>query len=48
LVRLVCLRRGIGTERVVYPGAHHGGWPAEYERDYLRWIDAWFDEHLKP
>jgi dipeptidyl aminopeptidase/acylaminoacyl peptidase len=40
--------RGVATELVVYPGAHHGGWPAAYERDYLRRIDAWFDEHLKP
>ena len=25
--------KGVPTELVVYPGAHHGGWPTEVERD---------------
>jgi dipeptidyl aminopeptidase/acylaminoacyl peptidase len=40
-------KRGIPTELVVYPGAHHGGWPKEFERDYLERVRAWFDKHLK-
>ena len=27
--------------------AHHGGWPKEYERDYLERVRAWFDRYLK-
>ncbi len=27
--------KGVPTELIVYPGAHHGGWPKEYEQDYL-------------
>lgn len=38
--------RGIGTELVVYPEVHHGGWPEEFEKDYLRRVVAWFDKHL--
>jgi len=38
--------RGIDTELVVYPGAHHGGWPVQYEKDYLRRIVAWFDRYV--
>ncbi len=40
-------KRGIPTELVAYPGAHHGGWPAEFERDYLERVLAWFDRYLK-
>jgi dipeptidyl aminopeptidase/acylaminoacyl peptidase len=39
--------RGIATELVVYPGVHHGGWPPEFERDYLERVVAWFDQYLK-
>ena len=39
--------KGVPTELVVYPGAHHGGWPTEFERDYLERVTAWFDKHLK-
>lgn len=39
--------QGIDAELVVYPGAHHGGWPDEYENDYLRRIVAWFDRYTK-
>ena len=39
--------RGIDTELVVYPGVHHGGWPVEYDKDYLERIVAWFDGRLK-
>lgn len=39
--------RGIPTELVVYPDAHHGGWPAEYERDYLERVIAWFDRYVR-
>ena len=39
--------RGIDTELVVYPDAHHGGWPSEYEQDYLARLVAWFDKYLK-
>lgn len=38
---------GVPTELVVYPGAHHGGWPKEFERDYLERVRAWFDKYLK-
>ena len=40
-------KRGIPTELVVYPGAHHGGWPPDFERDYLDRVRAWFDKYLK-
>ena len=40
-------KRGVPTELVVYPGAHHGGWPKEFERDYLERVRAWFDKYLK-
>ena len=40
-------KRGVPTELVVYPGAHHGGWPKEFERDYLERVLAWFDKYLK-
>ena len=40
-------KRGVPTELIVYPGAHHGGWPAEFERDYLERVRAWFDRYLK-
>lgn len=38
--------QGIDAELVVYPDAHHGGWPEEYEQDYLKRVVAWFDRHL--
>ena len=40
-------KRGVATELVVYPGAHHGGWSTEFERDYLERVKAWFDKYLK-
>ena len=40
-------KRGIDTELVVYPGAHHGDWSAEFDRDYLQRVREWFDKHLK-
>ena len=40
-------KRGVPTELVIYPGAHHGGWPAGFERDYLERVLAWFDRYLK-
>ncbi|MGI9203841.1 MAG: S9 family peptidase [Woeseiaceae bacterium] len=39
--------RGVDTELVVYPGVHHGGWPDEYESDYLQRIVTWFDRYTK-
>ncbi|MGI9262937.1 MAG: alpha/beta hydrolase family protein, partial [Woeseiaceae bacterium] len=39
--------RGIDSELVVYPGVHHGGWPDEYEKDYLQRIVTWFDRYTK-
>jgi dipeptidyl aminopeptidase/acylaminoacyl peptidase len=39
--------KGVPTELIVYPGAHHGGWPKEYEKDYLIRIRTWFDKYLK-
>jgi len=39
--------KGVPTELIVYPGAHHGGWPKEFERDYLERVTAWFDKYLK-
>jgi dipeptidyl aminopeptidase/acylaminoacyl peptidase len=39
--------KGVPTELVVYPGVHHGGWPKEFERDYLERVTAWFDRYLK-
>ena len=39
--------KGVPTELVVYPGAHHGGWSKEFERDYLERVRAWFDKYLK-
>ena len=40
-------KRGIDTELVVYPGAHHGDWSAEFDRDYLQRVQQWFDKYLK-
>ncbi len=40
-------KRGIDTELVVYPGAHHGDWSAEFDKDYLLRVRAWFDKYLK-
>ena len=37
---------GVDTELVVYPDSHHGGWPSEYEQDYLTRVVAWFDKYL--
>jgi dipeptidyl aminopeptidase/acylaminoacyl peptidase len=39
--------KGVPTELVVYPGAHHGGWPTEFEKDYLERVRTWFDRYLK-
>ena len=39
--------RDIDTELVVYPGVHHGGWPVEYDKDYLERVVAWFDQYVK-
>ncbi len=39
--------KGVPTELIVYPGAHHGGWPKEFDRDYLERVLAWFDRYLK-
>jgi dipeptidyl aminopeptidase/acylaminoacyl peptidase len=38
---------GVDSELVVYPGVHHGGWPVEFEMDYVRRIADWFDRYLK-
>jgi dipeptidyl aminopeptidase/acylaminoacyl peptidase len=40
-------KKGVPSELIVYPGAHHGGWPKEFERDYLERVQAWFDKYLK-
>lgn len=39
--------QGIDAELVVYPNAHHGGWPREYEQDYLERVVDWFDRYVK-
>jgi dipeptidyl aminopeptidase/acylaminoacyl peptidase len=38
--------KGVDTQLVVYPGAHHGGWPEAFEKDYLVRIVDWFDHYL--
>lgn len=38
---------GIDAELVVYPDVHHGGWPSEYDQDYLRRVVGWFDRYVK-
>jgi dipeptidyl aminopeptidase/acylaminoacyl peptidase len=38
--------KGVDTELVVYPGAHHGGWPESFEKDYLTRIADWFDLYV--
>jgi acetyl esterase/lipase len=35
--------QGIETELVVYPDVPHGGWPEEFEKDYLVRVVTWFD-----
>jgi len=40
-------KKGVPSELIVYPGAHHSGWPKEFERDYLERVQAWFDRYLK-
>ncbi|MEX0708822.1 MAG: S9 family peptidase [Woeseia sp.] len=37
--------RGIDSTLVVYPDAHHGGWPVHFEKDYIERIAAWFDKY---
>lgn len=37
--------RGIDSTLVVYPDAHHGGWPVHFDKDYLERIVAWFDKY---
>ncbi len=39
--------RGIDTQLVVYPGAHHGNWDERFDRDYLERMVAWFDRYLR-
>jgi dipeptidyl aminopeptidase/acylaminoacyl peptidase len=39
-------KKGVPSELIVYPDAHHGGWPREFERDYLERVKAWFDRYL--
>lgn len=41
-------QRGIDTRLVVYPNAHHGGWPEAYEQDYVERMADWFDAHGGP
>jgi len=31
----------------VYPDTHHGGWSAEFEKDYAQRVLEWFDKYLK-
>ncbi len=38
--------RGIDSTLIVYPGMHHGGWTAAFEKDYLQRIVDWFDKYL--
>jgi dipeptidyl aminopeptidase/acylaminoacyl peptidase len=38
--------RGIDTQLVVYPGAHHGDWSEEFDKDYIMRIVDWFDKYL--
>ncbi len=40
-------KKGVPSELIVYPGVHHGGWPKEFERDYLERVKSWFDKYLK-
>ncbi|MEX2150432.1 MAG: LpqB family beta-propeller domain-containing protein [Steroidobacteraceae bacterium] len=40
-------QRGIDTQLVVYPDTHHGGWSAEFEKDYAERVIEWFDKYLK-
>jgi dipeptidyl aminopeptidase/acylaminoacyl peptidase len=37
--------RGVDTQLVVYPEAHHGGWEPEHSKDYLERIVGWFDRY---
>ncbi len=39
--------RNIDTQLVIYPDVHHGGWPIEFEKDYLERVVAWFDLYVK-
>jgi dipeptidyl aminopeptidase/acylaminoacyl peptidase len=39
--------QGIDSQLVVYPGAHHGGWPESFEKDYLVRVIDWFDHYVK-
>ncbi len=39
--------KGVDTQLIVYPDAHHGGWPASFEIDYLERVVGWFDLHAK-
>jgi len=38
--------QGIDSQLIVYPGAHHGGWPESFEKDYLQRTLAWFNEYV--
>ena len=39
--------QGVDSQLVVYPGAHHGGWPESFEKDYLTRVIDWFDHYVK-
>lgn len=39
--------KGVDSQLVIYPGMHHGGWPASFEKDYLRRVISWFDQYVK-
>lgn len=38
--------QGIDTTLIVYPGMHHGGWSAAFDKDYLQRIADWFDKYV--
>ena len=37
---------GVDSQLVVYPGAHHGGWPETFEKDYLQRVADWFEHYV--
>ena len=39
-------QRGVPTRLVVYPDAHHGGWPTEFTVDYLTRVLDWFARYV--
>ena len=37
--------KGVDSQLIVYPDAHHGGWPDAFENDYWQRVLEWFETY---